>query len=223
MGEPEITAFLTYLAVQRNVAASTQNQALSAILFLYKQVLKQDLDWLDSIVRAKRPSRLPTVLTAQETQALLSHLKGTNKLIAELLYGTGMRLMECLRLRVKDVDFEYRQITVRGGKGDKDRVTVLPVRTIPELRSQMEHTKRLHALDLGEGFGEVYLPFALARKYPNAGREWLAVRVRVQITLRGSTVGRYTPAPLLRKDRPARLETGGAGHGSHEAGEQPGQ
>ena len=172
MGEPEITAFLTYLAVQRNVAASTQNQALSAILFLYKQVLKQDLDWLDSIVRAKRPSRLPTVLTAQETQALLSHLKGTNKLIAELLYGTGMRLMECLRLRVKDVDFEYRQITVRGGKGDKDRVTVLPVRTIPELRSQMEHTKRLHALDLGEGFGEVYLPFALARKYPKAGRDW---------------------------------------------------
>lgn len=172
LGEREITAFLTHLAVRRNVAASTQNQALSAILFLYKQVLKHELDWLDSVVRAKRPPRLPTVLTATETQTLLSHLDGTNRLIAELMYGTGMRLMECLRLRVKDIEFDYRQITVRGGKGDKDRVTVLPEKTIPALRQQLVHARQLHELDIREGFGEVYLPFALARKYPNGGREW---------------------------------------------------
>ena len=169
MGEKEVSAFLTYLAVNKHVSASTQNQALSAILFLYKKVLNQKLDWLEDVVRAKRPRNLPVVLTKQEVMRILDTMIGINALIARLLYGTGMRLMEGLRLRVQDVDFSRKEIIVRSGKGGKDRVTTLPEVLIPQLETQLEHVKRLHAADLADGFGRVYLPFALDRKYPNAG------------------------------------------------------
>ena len=172
MGEKEISRFLTDLAVTRKVSASTQNQALSALLFLYKHVLNQKLDWLDDVVRAKRPQRLPVVLTQAEVRAILDRISGVNGLIANLLYGTGMRKMECLRLRVIDVDFNYKQINVRSGKGNKDRITLLPDCLISSLHSQLEHAESLHKRDLDESYGEVHLPFALARKYPNAGKEW---------------------------------------------------
>ena len=172
MGEQEITAFLTDLAVGKHVAPSTQNQALAAILFLYKQVLEQELGWMDGIVRAKRHERIPEVMSVPQVQSLLAHLDGTYRLMAQLLYGTGMRLMECVRLRVKDVDFHYRQITVRDGKGSKDRVTVLPDSLIPSLRAHLERVQALHQRDLEAGGGSVHLPYALSRKYPNAPREW---------------------------------------------------
>lgn len=172
MGEQEITAFLTYLAVKKNVAASTQNQALSAILFLYKKILNQDLDWMDGIVRAKRPQRIPEVLTPEQVRALLKQLTGTHQLIARLLYGTGMRLMEAIRLRVRDINFGYRQITVRSGKGEKDRVTILPDSLINPLQVHLARVRAVHARDLEEGYGRVYLPYALERKYKNASREW---------------------------------------------------
>jgi integron integrase len=172
LGEKEVTAFLSHLATERDVAAATQNQALSALLFLYQQVLGRDLGWFDDLVRAKRPVRLPVVLSRAEVAALLAQLKGTHWLMASLLYGAGLRLMECLRLRVKDVDFAYRQILVRDGKGGKDRVTMLPEVAIDALHRQLGEAKRWHGVDLREGFGEVHLPFALARKYPRVGYEW---------------------------------------------------
>jgi integron integrase len=172
MGEPEISAFLTDLAVNRKVAASTQNQALSAILFLYQKTLNQKLEWLDDVVRAKRPRHLPVILTRQEVTRLLDDIHGINGLVARLLYGTGMRKMECLRLRVQDIDFQYRQITVRSGKGDKDRVTVLPDSLLAPLQKQLVKTRQIHNNDLDEGHGEVALPYALERKYPGAGRQW---------------------------------------------------
>jgi integron integrase len=172
MGETEVTAFLNDLAATRNVAGGTQNQALSALLFLYKEVLGKDLAWLDGLVRAKRPPRLPTVLTRTEVEAILAQLTGVRWLIASLLYGAGLRVMECLRLRVKDVDLAYRQILVRDGKGEKDRVTMLPEKLVEPLRSHLHRVKGLHARDLKEGYGEVNMPYALARKYPRAGREW---------------------------------------------------
>lgn len=169
MGEREITAFLSHLATQNNVSASTQNQALSAILFLYKRVLNINLEWMDDIVRAKKPRRLPTVLTSAEIKSIFTFMDGTSGLVARLLYGTGMRLMEGVRLRVQDVDFAMQEIIVRSGKGDKDRRTPLPQSLVPELQAQLEVVKRLHATDLADGFGRVHLPFALDRKYPNAG------------------------------------------------------
>lgn len=172
MGKQEVEQFLTHLVVERNVAASTQNQALSAILFLYKEVLEQDIGWLENVERAKRPARLPVVLTATEARAVLAHLEGRHRLMANLLYGAGLRLMECVRLRVKDLDFEYRQITIRDGKGQKDRLTLLPDSLIEPLQTHLADVKILHEQDLRQGFGNVYLPFALDRKYPNAGREW---------------------------------------------------
>ncbi len=172
MGKSEITAFLTHLAVERNVTPSTQNQALSAILFLYRRVLNQNVEWLDDVVRAKRPSRLPIVLSKPEVLALLNALTGLNNLLGHMLYGTGMRMMELLRLRVTDIDFSYRQIIVRSGKGAKDRVTILPETLIPRLREQFEKARQLHRRDLANGYGRVYLPHALSRKYPNADREW---------------------------------------------------
>ncbi|MGH8121123.1 MAG: integron integrase [Gammaproteobacteria bacterium] len=172
LAEIEISAFLTDLAVNKNVSASTQNQALSALLFLYQQVLGIKLDWLDDVVRAKRPKRLPVVLARDEVQRILKLISGTNGLMARLMYGTGMRLMEVMRLRIKDIDFSYKQILIRSGKGDKDRVTLLPEILIPELKQQIEKARELHQTDLTEGFGRVYLPFALARKYPNADREF---------------------------------------------------
>lgn len=171
MGEPEITAFLTSLARQ-NVTASTQNQALSALLFLYREVLKKELAWLDDVEQAKKPSRLPVVLSQREVQDVLARLGGTKWLMASLLYGAGLRLMECLRLRVKDIDYGQHQIIVRDGKGMKDRVTMLPDALVEPLKQHLQKVKALHQKDLKEGFGAVYLPFALERKYPAAPREW---------------------------------------------------
>ena len=173
MGVPEIEAFLTYLAVDQNVAASTQNQALSALLFLYREVLKQELERPVDAVRAKQPKRLPTVMTKEETLKVIDSLSGTHQLMAKLLYGSGLRLMECVRLRVKDVDFAQHQIIVRDGKGMKDRVTMLPDRLVPSLQDHLRHVKLAHEDDLAEGYGSVYLPFALKRKYPHANREWI--------------------------------------------------
>lgn len=172
MGAAEVEAFLTYLATERHVSASTQNQAKSALLFLYKEVLHIELPWLDEVVQAKVGERLPIVLTPAEVRALLHELNGTMWLVASLLYGTGMRLLEGLRLRVKDVEFARREIIVRAGKGNKDRVTVLPENLIQPLQAQLQRAKRLHDQDLADGLGEVYLPDALARKYPNAGKSW---------------------------------------------------
>ena len=172
MGEDEVQAFLTFLAARKNVAASTQNQALAAILFLYKTVLKSDLAWLDNFQRAKKPKRLPVVFTRAEVQALFSCMSGTNLLMANLLYGSGLRLMECLRLRVANIDFDQSQLLIRDGKGQKDRMTVLPQSLKAPLVKHLESVKQLHQRDLDEGYGDVYLPNALAQKYPHAGREW---------------------------------------------------
>lgn len=172
MGAPEITKFLSSLAVEGNVAASTQNQALSALLFLYRDVLEQDLPWLDDVVRAKRPARLPVVLTRDEVRTLLLQMHGVPRLMAMLLYGAGLRLLECAHLRVKDVDFARNQLVVRSGKGDKDRVTMLPAVVKADLTRHLEAVKQQHEMDLRYGAGWVELPSALARKYPNAGREW---------------------------------------------------
>ena len=172
MGAREVEAFLTHLAVQGRVAASTQNQAKSALLFLYREVLERDLPWLEDVERAKAPKRLPVVLTQDEAQTVLSRLKGTHWLVAGLLYGSGLRIMEALRLRVKDLEFTRGEILVREGKGFKDRVTMLPAMLIEPLKVHLKRVKVLHDQDVAEGFGEVYLPYALDRKYPNAAREW---------------------------------------------------
>ena len=172
MGAGEVEQFLTHLAVAGKVSASTQNQAKSALLFLYRDVLSIDLPWLDEVVVAKNGKRLPVVLTVQETQRLLGRVEGTSGLIARLLYGSGMRVMEGVRLRVKDIDFQRRELIVREGKGNKDRVTMLPQSLIDPLQQHLVRVKSLHEQDLKAGFGDVYLPFALSRKYPVAGREW---------------------------------------------------
>lgn len=171
MGEAEVAEFLTYLAVERNVAASTQNQALSALLFLYKSVLGRPLESVGDAVRAKRPARLPVVFTRDEVRAVLARLSGDRALMAGLLYGSGLRLLECLRLRVKDVDFGQNHIVIRDGKGQKDRVTVLPATHAEGLRQQIGRAAEIHAQDVREGFGRVHLPFALAKKYPEADRQ----------------------------------------------------
>ena len=171
LGADHVSAYLTYLATRRNVAASTQNQALNALVFLYKQVLNIELDDLDQIVRAKKPKKLPVVLSREEITRLLSGLTGSHWLMGALLYGSGLRLMECLRLRVKDVDFDYNQILIRSGKGNKDRRSMLPQKVIEPLKRQIEYVYQLHLHDLENGYGEVYLPDALARKYPQAGKE----------------------------------------------------
>jgi integron integrase len=173
MGAPEVAAFLTSLAVDSHVAASTQNQALSALLFLYREVLEVDLPWLDGIVRARRPERLPVVLTRDEIRAVLERLDGAPRLMACLLYGAGLRVMECCRLRVQDVDFVANQIVVRGGKGDKDRMTMLPAVVKADLARHLRAARAQHERDLAVGAGWVELPSALGRKYPNAGREWV--------------------------------------------------
>ncbi len=172
MGAAEVEAFLTHLAVERNVAASTQNQALAALLFLYKEVLNIDLSWLDKFTPAKKSNHLPVVLTKQEVGLIISQLSGTNWLIANLLYGSGLRLIEALRLRVKDLDCGFRQIVVRNGKGGKDRFTVLPNILIEPLQKQLKTAGKLHELDLRSGRGHVDMPFALWRKYPGAEKEW---------------------------------------------------
>jgi integron integrase len=172
MGAQEVTAFLNHLARDREVAAATQNQALAALLFLYKEALGTSLPWLDGLDRAKRPEHVPTVLSREEVARLLNAMGGTKWLMASLLYGAGLRLRECLKLRVKDIDFDYRQILVREGKGAKDRVTMLPASVVTPLRAHLIQAKRLHERDVAEGYGDVELPHALARKYPKAQYEW---------------------------------------------------
>jgi integron integrase len=173
MGAMEVQQFLTDLAVTQHVAASTQNQALSALLFLYKEVLHQEIAWLDDVIRAKKPKKLPVVLTRDEVKRLLQHLEAPAWLMASLLYGAGLRLLECLRLRVKDVDFAMHQLTVREGKGAHDRVTMLPDSVYEPLLQHLHTVKQLHAVDLEEGYGSVYLPYALERKYPDASHDWI--------------------------------------------------
>ncbi|MDP1770643.1 MAG: integron integrase [Methylobacter sp.] len=172
MGAAEVEAFLTHLAVDGQVSASTQNQALSALLFLYKEVLAIDLPWLGNVVRAKQPKRLPVVLTRSEVRDVLVRMNGVYGLMANMLYGTGMRLMECVRLRVKDVDFERSEILIREGKGGKDRVTMLPASVVSGLRTHLEQRRALFEDDKRIGKADVFLPDALAKKYPNAATEW---------------------------------------------------
>jgi integron integrase len=172
MAEAEVTEFLTHLARHGHVAASTQNQALSALLFLYKEVLKQEIGWLEAVERAKRPSRLPVVLSRDEVRKIFAQLHGTPRLMAGLLYGSGLRLMECVRLRVKDVDLGYLRITVREGKGAKDRITMLPANLVKPLERHLQKVKAQHEEDLECGFGSVFLPHAIERKYPSAAKEW---------------------------------------------------
>jgi integron integrase len=172
LGGKEVAAFLSHLATQRKVSASTQNQAKAALLFLYRKVLDIELAWLDEVVQARTKKRLPVVLTSREVRDMLAELNGTMWLIASMLYGTGMRVLEGLRLRVKDVEFERREIVVRDGKGGKDRVTVLPENLIAPLQGQLTRTKCVHDDDLAQGYGEVWLPDALAIKYPKAARSW---------------------------------------------------
>jgi len=168
----EINRFLTHLAVHDHVAASTQRQALSAILFLYRNVLKIDPPWIDDIVRARQPKKLPTVLSQEEVAALLTRLEGTVELVVMLLYGTGMRILECLRLRVQDIDFDIGNIAIRDGKGHKDRTALLPDACRQRLKDHLVRVKEVHDQDLADGFGQVFLPHALNRKYPNAAADW---------------------------------------------------
>ncbi|PSN19378.1 integron integrase, partial [filamentous cyanobacterium CCP5] len=172
MGADEIRAYLSHLAIQRSVAPSTQTVALSALLFLYRQVLLVDLPYIENIERAKRPERLPVVFSRLEVNQILAYLDGVEHLIVSLLYGSGMRLSEGLRLRVKDLDFDYGQITVRDGKGKKDRQTMLPKSLESPLQLQLQKAKKLHQMDLSMGYGMVELPYALERKYPNANQQW---------------------------------------------------
>jgi integron integrase len=172
LGAADLEQFLTHLAVDLGVAASTQNQAQSAVLFLYRDVLSLDVRWLDGVVRAKAPARLPVVLSVDEVAKLLACMHGTHRLLGELLYGTGMRILEGLRLRVKDLDFGRGEILVRDGKGAKDRVTMLPRRLFAPMRRQVARARAVHEQDLAEGFGTTALPAALARKYPSAAQEW---------------------------------------------------
>jgi len=172
MGAPEISQFLSWLAVQRHVSASTQNQALSALLFLYRHVLAIDVGAIEQVPRARIPGRVPVVLSREEVALVMRHVHGTMWLVVALLYGTGLRLQECLELRVKDVDFHRSQIVVRRGKGQKDRRTMLPAAVVPLLQAHLRDVKQQHDGDLAEGVGRVVLPFALDRKYPNAATEW---------------------------------------------------
>jgi len=172
MREEEIRAYLSHLAIDRNVAASTQNVALAALLFLYRDVLKIDLNRIEDIERARLPTRLPVVFTRDEVKAILKQLSSVDHIVASLMYGTGLRLMECLRLRIKDIDFCYNQIFIRSGKGEKDRVTMLPISLKEPLRKHMLTVKLIHQTDLKQGLGEVHLAYALARKYSGAARQW---------------------------------------------------
>lgn len=195
LGPAEVTEFLTHLAVRKHVSASTQNQAKSALLFLYKEVIGAELPWLTGIEAAKVPRHLPVVLSVDEVKALLGRVSGTSGLILKLLYGTGMRVMEAVRLRVKDVDFTRGEILVRDGKGAKDRVTMLPASLNLPLREHLERVRRLHEADLKSGLGAVHLPYALERKYPTAAREWIWQYVfpsaRVSTDPRSGRVGRH--------------------------------
>jgi integron integrase len=173
MGAAEIRQYLSHLATDGSVAASTQNVALFALLFLYREVLQIDLPLIEGVERAKRPQRVPVVLTVEEVKRVLAGIYGTHNLMASLLYGAGLRLMECVRLRVKDIDFDYKQIIVRDGKGEKDRRTILPAPLMEPLKHHLARIRLQHEEDIRQGFGRVYLPYALDRKYPNAAADWL--------------------------------------------------
>jgi integron integrase len=172
MGGPEVEDFLTSLAVNNKVSASTQNQALAAVLFLYREVLETDLPWLADVIRAKRPQRLPVVLSREEVQQVLERLSGTEWLIASMLYGSGMRLGECLQLRIKDLELSRRELLIRDAKGQKDRITILPDSLLPHLRSHLLHVRLQYDADRSENRPGISLPFALRRKYPNAATSW---------------------------------------------------
>ena len=195
VGGPEVEAFLTNLAVRGGVAASTQNQALAALLFLYREVLGLELPWMDDVIRAKRPQRLPVVLTRVEVDAVLEQLAGRDWLMASLLYGSGLRLMECVRLRVKDIDATRGELCIRDGKGGKDRVTMLPQSLTDPLLAQVGEAKRVHVRDLASGYGAVHLPNALARKYPNAAHEvawqWVFPATHRSVDPRSGAVRRH--------------------------------
>jgi integron integrase len=218
MGAPEVAAFLSWLAIERKVSASTQNQALAALLFLYRDVLGQDLPWLDDVVRAKAPHHVPVVLTRDEVKSILDRLEGIPQLMATLLYGAGLRLLECARLRVKDLDFGRNEITVRAGKGGKDRVTMLPSTIKTPLTLHLETVKRQHTADLSRNAGWVELPFALERKYPNAPREWPwqwvfpATRTYVHAETQQRRRHHYHESALQRAFRLAVLQAGIAKH-----------
>jgi len=173
MGEKEINQFLTHLAVNEKVSASTQNQALCAIVFLYKHVLKEEVGDLGEIIWAKKPQKLPEVFTHNEVQDVIAKLEGIYWILGTLMYGSGLRLIECMRLRVKDIEFASKKVIVRSGKGEKDRITMLPELVISALEEHLEQVKKVHKKDLKKGFGTVYLPYALAKKYSNANREWI--------------------------------------------------
>jgi len=172
LGKNEISAFLNYLAVKRNVSASTQNQALQGILFLYKQILHKDVGWIDDIKRPSTPKHIPVVFTKTEAHSIIEQMEGIPKIVTSLLYGSGMRLSEAHRLRIKDIDFGYKHIVVRDGKGEKDRTTILPKSLIPHLKELIEKKEGTHNSDLKKGFGNTILPYALAEKYPNAPKEF---------------------------------------------------
>ncbi len=172
MGKTEVEAYLSWLAEKRNVAASTQNQAFNAILFLYRDVLEIDIGRLDGVTRAKKPKHLPVVLTREEVNSILNSMRGTTRLVSCLLYGAGLRLMDGLRLRVQDIDFAANELLIRDGKGGRDRRTMLPQSLVPQMQSHLEQVHQLHINDLAQGFGSTWLPNALARKYPNANRDW---------------------------------------------------
>jgi integron integrase len=216
----EVSQFLTHLAVHDKVASSTQNQAFSAILFLYRHVLKKELGMLENVTRAKRPPRLPVVFNKDEVKSILIQLEGSKWLMANLLYDAGLRLRECLSLRVKDIDFAYKQIVVRDGKGNKDRVTVLPTIIIDNLKRHLQKTKILHERDLKTGFGSVYLPYALERKYKNADKSWAWQYVfpssRLSIDPRSGIRRRHHASEsILRKAiKKAMLQAGITKHGS---------
>ncbi len=204
MGPEEVQAFITYLATQRTVSASTQNQALSAIMFLYRHVIQQEITFPTDVIRAEKSKTLPTVLTHQEAMAVIAKMTGTAQLMAKILYGSGLRLTECLRLRVKDVDFGNHQILVRDGKGEDDRMTVLPDSLIPLLQTHLKTVQALHQRDLRDGFGKVYLPYALARKYPGAPGEWawqyvFPASVRSTDPVSKKTMRHHTDPSFLQK------------------------
>ena len=210
LGAAEVTAFLNYLSRERTVAAATQNQALSALLFLYREVIGQPLPWLDELDRAKRPARVPAVLTRQEVSRLLGHMRVSKWLMASLLYGAGLRLLECLKLRVKDIDFGYGQVTVRDGKGAKDRVTMLPASLVEPLKLHLQRVRKLHERDVANGYGDVDLPDALARKYSRAPYEWAwKFCVSVAALVRGSAQRGDPAAPCVRE----LLDSRGQGRG----------
>ena len=214
LGAREIGAFLTHLAVEAHVAASTQNQALSALLFLYREVLGQEVGSLQGVERARVPDRVPVVLTRAEVERLFAPLEGIPRLMASLLYGSGLRLLECVRLRVKDLEFERLQILVRDGKGEKDRFTILPERLVEPIQRHLERVRLLHDEDLARGFGAVFLPYALERKYPSASREWgwqyVFPASRIGIDPRSGAARRHHVAEtvLQRAVRRAVLEAG---------------